>query len=303
MTFFQLVREEMQGSLRWLLFMSALGGVSNAAILAAVNAGSKLAGESKPGLSSAILFIVALILFIKTQHYILITVTVEIESIIHRLRVRLMDALRRSELLALGAIGRTQIVAAITKETAALAEAARMLAFAGQGVVLLFFVSLYIAYLSLTAFFLSVLIVGFALLVFRARSAQISIEARETAECENRLFDRLGDLLDGFKEVRLNRSRSDDLFAEFRRNVASRCKQEDFHAGGNVQENGVCAGVRLFVVGNRCFHRAGPEQGHGGIDGPDFNSSLVCGRDVFRHRSVHARPLRGECCGREYRTH
>lgn len=214
MTFFQLVREEMQGSLRWLLFMSALGGVSNAAILAAVNAGSKLAGESKPGLSSAILFIVALILFIKTQHYILITVTVEIESIIHRLRVRLMDALRRSELLALGAIGRTQIVAAITKETAALAEAARMLAFAGQGVVLLFFVSLYIAYLSLTAFFLSVLIVGFALLVFRARSAQISIEARETAECENRLFDRLGDLLDGFKEVRLNRSRSDDLFAE-----------------------------------------------------------------------------------------
>ena len=35
---------------------------------------------------------------------------------------------------------------------------------------------------------------------------------RQAAEWENRLFDRLIDLLDGFKEVRLNRLRSEDLF-------------------------------------------------------------------------------------------
>ena len=35
---------------------------------------------------------------------------------------------------------------------------------------------------------------------------------REASTWENRLYDRLSDVLDGFKEVRLNRARSDALF-------------------------------------------------------------------------------------------
>ena len=212
MSFFQLVRREMQGSLDRLAVMSGLGGISNAAILAAINAGAQAAGSGELSVSSALLFVVALLLFIKTQHYILIATTVEIEAIIHRLRVRLMDQVRRSELLPLDEIGRAEIVAAITKETTTLTQATNMLAFAGQGVVLVFFVAIYIAYLSLLAFALSVIIVSLAGAIFHVKSRQVAAEAREAAEWDNRLFDRLMDLLDGFKEVRLNRARSDHLF-------------------------------------------------------------------------------------------
>ena len=212
MSFFQLVRREMQGSLDRLVVMSGLGGASNAAILAAINSGAQAAGNGELSLSSAALFVVALLLFIKTQHYILIATTVEIEAIIHKLRVRLMDHVRHSELLPLDAIGRAEIVAAITKETATLTQATNMVAFAGQGVVLVFFVAIYIAYLSLLAFALSAAIVFIAGAIFHAKSRQVAKGTREAAEWDNRLFDRLIDLLDGFKEVRLNRSRSDNLF-------------------------------------------------------------------------------------------
>ena len=212
MSFFQLVRREMQGSLDRLAVMSGLGGISNAAILAAINAGAQAAGSGELSVSSALLFVVALLLFIKTQHYILIATTVEIEAIIHRLRVRLMDQVRRSELLPLDEIGRAEIVAAITKESTTLTQATNMVAFAGQGVVLVFFVAIYIAYLSLLAFALSVTIVSLAGAIFHVKSRQVAAEAREAAEWDNRLFDRLMDLLDGFKEVRLNRARSDHLF-------------------------------------------------------------------------------------------
>jgi putative ATP-binding cassette transporter len=212
MSFFQLVRREMQGSLDRLAVMSGLGGVSNAAILAAINSGAQAAGNGEFGLSSAALFVIALLLFIKTQHYILIATTVEIEAIIHTVRVRLMDQVRHSELLPLDAIGRAEIVAAITKETGTLTQATNMLAFAGQGVVLVFFVAIYIAYLSLLAFALSVAIVCLAGLIFHMKSHQVAAGTREAADWDNRLYDRLMDLLDGFKEVRLNRSRSDDLF-------------------------------------------------------------------------------------------
>jgi putative ATP-binding cassette transporter len=212
MSFFQLVRREMQGSLTRLAVMSGLGGVSNAAILAAINAGAQSAGNGEVSVSAATLFVVALLLFIKTQHYILIATTVEIEAIIHKLRVRLMDEVRHSELLPLDAIGRAAIVAAITKETTTLTQATNMVAFAGQGVVLVFFVGIYIAYLSLLAFAVSVVVICVAGVIFHIKSRQVAAGTREAAEWDNRLFDRLIDLLDGFKEVRLNRSRSDDLF-------------------------------------------------------------------------------------------
>ena len=212
MSFFQLVRREMHGSLNRLAVMSGLGGVSNAAILAAINSGAQAAGNGEVSVSSAALFVVALLLFIKTQHYILIATTVEIEAIIHKLRVRLMDEVRHSELLPLDEIGRAAIVAAITKETATLTQATNMVAFAGQGVVLVFFVGIYIAYLSLLAFAVSVVVISVAGVIFHIKSRQVAAGTREAAEWDNRLFDRLIDLLDGFKEVRLNRSRSDDLF-------------------------------------------------------------------------------------------
>src|SRR5215510_1496395 len=105
MSFLQLVRREMQGSLRRLAFVSSLGGISTTSILAAINSGAQAADAGRVSLWSAALFVVALLLFIQTQHYILITTTAEIEAIIHKVRIRLINYVRRSELLPLEQIG------------------------------------------------------------------------------------------------------------------------------------------------------------------------------------------------------
>src|SRR5436189_76758 len=136
MSFFTLVRREMYGSLNRLIVISALGGISTAAILTAINSGAQAADSGKVSLWPAALFIVALFLFIKTQHYILITATAEIEAIIH----------------------------------------------------------------------------GIAAVLFHAKSRQLRMASHEASNLEHRLFDRLMDLLNGFKEVRLNSARSDTLF-------------------------------------------------------------------------------------------
>jgi putative ATP-binding cassette transporter len=214
MPFLQLVRREMQGSLHRLVLMAAVGGVSTASILAAINSGAQAADNGKPSLWPAMLFIVALLLFIKTQNYVLLTATAEIEGIIHKVRVRLMDHVRHSELLPLDEIGRAEIVAAITRETAVLTQASNSLAFAAQGAVLISFVALYVAYLSFLAFALSIVIVGVAAALFHSRNRQIAIATQEASQWENRLYNRLMDLLDGFKEVRINNLRSEDLYSD-----------------------------------------------------------------------------------------
>jgi putative ATP-binding cassette transporter len=196
-----------------LVFMSSLGGISNASILAAINTGVQNSGNGqKPGLWAAALFLIALFLFMKTQQFVTITATAEIEAIIHKLRLRLMDQIRRSELLDLEKIGRARIVASITSDTAILTQASNMLCFTVQGAVLIFFVGLYIAYLSLAAFFLTVTIVFGAGVVFHLKNKRLAAQKSESSAWERRLFDRLLDFLDGFKEVRLNSGRSADLF-------------------------------------------------------------------------------------------
>jgi putative ATP-binding cassette transporter len=212
MSFFRLVRREMQGSLARLAIVSSLGGVSTTLILASINSGAQAADSGEINLWSAGLFIIALLLFIQTQHYILITTAAEIGAIIHKVRVRMMNDVRRAELLPLEAIGRARIVAAITMETTTLTQASNTLAFAVQGGLLITLVTAYVAYLSFFAFVLCVIILGIGAALFHAKTRQLAIELREASIWENRLFDRLSDILDGFKEVRLNRARSDDLF-------------------------------------------------------------------------------------------
>jgi len=213
MSFLQLVRREMHGSLPRLVFMSGLGGISTAAILTAINAGMQGGDDGhKSSLWAATLFLISLFLFIKTQYYVTITATAEIEAIIHKLRLRVMDRVRRSELLAMERIGRSRIVAAITSDTSVLTQASNMLCFSVQGAVLVFFVSIYVAYLSFAAFAMTVVIVSAAVTIFHVKNRRLSAEKQESAAWERRLFDRLTDFLDGFKEVRLNSARSADLF-------------------------------------------------------------------------------------------
>ena len=302
MSFFQLVRREMHGSLNRLAVMSGLGGVSNAAILAAINSGAQAAGNGEVSVSSAALFVVALLLFIKTQHYILIATTVEIEAIIHKLRVRLMDEVRHSELLPLDEIGRAAIVAAITKETATLTQATNMVAFAGQGVVLVFFVGIYIAYLSLLAFAVSVVVISVAGVIFHFKSRQVAAGTREAAEWDNRLFDRLIDLLDGFKEVRLNRSRSDDLFddvVEVSRkaaNIKIRSQSESLQAAGFLAEFDVPASRRRRVCG------AGFQRHQRRFDHAGHNGSHVRRRSVHGYRANDTCIAGRGCCIGQYRA-
>jgi len=258
MSFFQLVRREMHGSLPKLAVMSALGGISNASILAAINSGVQdTSSGQKPGLWAATLFLIALFLFMRTQQYVTITATAEIEAIIHKLRTRLMDLIRRSELLELERVGRARIVAAITSDTAILTQASNMLCFTVQGAVLIFFVGLYVAYLSLTTFVMTVVIVTGAGLIFHYKNKRLVAQKTESAAWERRLFDRLIDFLDGFKEVRLNSARSADLYddalevSKTAANIKIRTQSETFRMIVTTQISMyVLLGAVVFVAPN-----------------------------------------------------
>lgn len=215
MAFFNLLRHEMGGSFYQLLVMAGLAGLSNAAVLATVNAAAQASKNGKPGATLGVLFVASLVLFVVTGRYLLLGAVGQIEALIHRLRLRLIGYVRQSEMLELEEIGRPHIYAAIVEQTDALRQATSSLAFATQGAILIVFVALYIAWMSFTAFALSTAVIGIASAVYFVRSRDLAGRLKATAESNDRLFQRVTDLLDGFKEVRLNSARSADLYEDF----------------------------------------------------------------------------------------
>jgi len=93
-----------------------------------------------------------------------------------------------------------------------LTQASNLLAFTIQGAVLIFFVAIYVAFLSVMAILITIVVVTTAGMIFHFKNKRLAAEKQQAAEWERRLFDRLVDFLDGFKEIRLNTQRSDDLY-------------------------------------------------------------------------------------------
>ncbi|MBM3779490.1 MAG: cyclic peptide export ABC transporter [Acidimicrobiia bacterium] len=234
MKLLELLRRESTVSMRGLLLLAGVAGISNALVLAVINTatGGMQAGAAGTSSSTAsgaaqavttgngryaLLFIVIMAIYAVSQLRLYTSATSEIEKILDRVRVRVADKIRRCELLPVEEIGQTLIYAGVTKETQTISQAATLVIMAAQAGVLVVFTAFYVAYLSLIAFLLTATITVILSFIHVRRSRAMNVVMHELSVRENDLFDTLRHFLDGFKEVRMNRGRSDDLFAHFTR--------------------------------------------------------------------------------------
>lgn len=247
-----LLRREASVPLRNLILLAALSGISSALVLATINssAGVSSAGQhptrpSEASVSSesagkssqpadeggdqsdkepapppnlgrnALLYLLLMAIYAISQWRLYSKATAEFERILGRIRIRIADKVRRCDLIPVEQLGQTVILAGVTKETQVISQSATLVIMSAQAAVLVTFTALYVAYLSLAAFVLTAAVAVAASVVHVRRSGHLRSAMRELSERENRLFESLRHFLDGFKEVRLSRGRSDDLFSRF----------------------------------------------------------------------------------------
>lgn len=200
---------------RKLVILTAASGTANALILAVVNAAVASMSQGGPAWRHLLLFALCLVLFAYSLRYILFESSKVAEDAVRNVRVRLADKIRRTDLLTLEAIGEADIHARISRESSAIAQAARPLFSAAQSALMVLFTLLYIAAVSPMAALLCVgMIAGGVWIYLQDRTTYES--GLQAASCsEDDLFSSLTGLLHGFKELRLNQLKSDDVFEEF----------------------------------------------------------------------------------------
>jgi putative pyoverdin transport system ATP-binding/permease protein len=92
-----------------------------------------------------------------------------------------------------------------------LSQSASTLTIALQMGIMIIFASAYIAYISLTSFFTLAIFMAVALTIYWRKSFSVKNDLRTTLEMDNSVYFVIDDLLDGFKESKLNRSKANAI--------------------------------------------------------------------------------------------
>jgi putative pyoverdin transport system ATP-binding/permease protein len=214
MTLFELIKRETAGSRSDLFMVAGLAGLANAVLLVLINMAIHDPAADQQDLRYLLMFAVAFILYAICFRQTSKRVTVILEEILTKLRLRIAEKIRHADLLSLERIEQAEIYNLLTSEARVISESSSMLAAALQSSILLVFAVIYMALLSLPAFVICLTLIGIGMWMYSRRLQEVSLWIQRTLQQEVHSFNTLRDLLDGFKEVKINHDRSRDLMRD-----------------------------------------------------------------------------------------
>lgn len=209
MRLWRVIVREIPQNLKMLTFMNLVSALATTSLLWIVAAASKEPGEPAPRL--VLMYAVTITLFCVSHNAILVTASKDAERLIHIFRLRLFHAVRQADMVTVEAIGRAALHQVLIQDTQILARLLPLLAVGGQQAVMLLFLTAYLAWLSPLACLMAFIFAVLAITVRKLRMRSFREMLKESGDAEAEVFDGLTDMTQGFKEVRMDRSRSDAL--------------------------------------------------------------------------------------------
>ena len=208
MRLFHTVVHEIPENLKSLLLMTVLWAVSVTSFVGLISTAVQAAAAGRVSGRLLAMFAITVVLFHITHLSSMVTASQDTERLIHKLRIRMFDLVRRTDLVTIDRIGHASLQGVLTQNTQVLAQVLPMLMFGCQQLVTLLFLAIYLAWLSPLACILAFGLAGLVVLVRFKRTKKLRTFMESAAASEERVFDGLTELLHGFKEIRMSGPRA-----------------------------------------------------------------------------------------------
>lgn len=197
---------------------ATLASVGSLALLLVVNlAAEKITrqGEDHVDAVLAVVFVLAALVYYWAEKDLIRQISTAMENAIDRVRLRLINGVRRADYEAIEKIGSATLYESITQASNALSQNSQFVALSVRSALLTLLTLMYILYLSVAAFVLVLLGTAAAGIMYYRLGGQLAQKYAVMMGREQALFGTVEDLLDGFREVRLSSTRSRALGAYF----------------------------------------------------------------------------------------
>ena len=186
------------------LTVAFVSGASNALILAMINAASQHAEDNEVRPLYALAFVASFIFYNISERWLLVEAASQMEMIIHNVRTRIVKALSSCELLDVESLGRAVIYQGVAQHTQTLSQSASTLAISLQMIVMTVFTTIYIGLLSGTSVIVLGIFLGISIFFYFEKFGDMDSDAYETLKEENEFYTVVSDMVDGFKETKMN---------------------------------------------------------------------------------------------------
>lgn len=209
---FRFLAERSGQSQTAMIVMVGVSGLSSGLLLAIINHAAEIAADGKVSLMTALLFVVALLIYVISKRKALSSASVTAERSIREMRVTMTDKIRKSELLFLENTGRGDIYARLTQDASTISQSVPLIFNGYQSAVVILASLVYMATISLIAAGMTLVFLAFGAWIYTFRQNQALQAFVKALAKEGEFFDSLGHLIDGFKEIKLNHAKNDGVF-------------------------------------------------------------------------------------------
>ena len=216
MHIFRLLSTGASAGFRYVLVVTCLAGIANAALLGMINEAAERAVLARPlGGDTILLYVALFAFFYVADRASLREANRLVQHRLEALRLRVAGKIRRVDLRILESLDRGELFATIGQEINHLSQSLPLLVSAAQSSFLLVFCLLYIATVSLAAFAVVTACTALGLGLFWLRRRRLDEALIQVHHQEAAMLDSLSHFTRGFQEIRLNADRNDALFAHF----------------------------------------------------------------------------------------
>ncbi len=215
MNIVELYKKESTESLVPALITTMISGIAQGALLGVIIIAASAAANDDLSFRYFLLFAISFAIVVIGKRYSMTRSLLIAENIVKNVRIRIGNKLRNSQLMVLENIGKEEIYTRIAQDTSHISESAILIINSMQSSVVFVFCTIFLAILSKLAFVITVSAIGVAVLLYMSQQESIAQELSETTKKETRFFRMLAQIIDGFKELRINQKKNDHHFESF----------------------------------------------------------------------------------------
>lgn len=248
MEFFKFLQRESHELDRRLIIAGIFAGVLNTALIYLLTSAAGKATKGSPDLWDLGKVAICIWAFWASKGFLMHRITLIVEGVVRTVRLRLIAKVFRSQLLAIEAIGRAQLFNVVSTHANTISRASTSIISGATSLVLVTCAFLIILLLSGAAFLITAATLAFIVGTFWFNQKRTSAAMAHAIVTDNHFVGGFGELLDGFKELKMNSDKSQDFIRGRLTPLVTEAEGARIQGGFTVNRSVLLATVALFVL-------------------------------------------------------
>jgi len=248
MEFFRFLERESKALDRRLLILGVIAAMLNMFIIFTLTVAAGKAVQNTSNLWELAKVALALGAFWLSQSILMRRTAVIVEGIVEKVRVRIVQKIRDSDLASIEHIGRAPPYNVVSMHAMTISRAAGGLVSAFTSLVLLCWAFLIILYLSVAGFLILLGALAFVIILLKINQGRIISSFDAALSEDNKFVHGFGDLVDGFKEVKMNSAKASDFLDDHLEPLAARAKEFRTEGALVLNRSVLLMTTSLFIV-------------------------------------------------------